>query len=276
MKKQISIIVSVLLLSTFSFCHKKENIILAELSFKKEKTKDTCDKFPEVKLYVKLINQSNDSLFIINIANKVNSAHERTMIFENYGSFENQIESSKRRVHSFIETEYKKGTIKDSFEISIPSINKRYQINNKRDTIDFIEKWDYLKEIYCSYHQLCERDSVPYTGGASKKKSKINFYLECFLKNNNIPNENYDLDLFLEEAVFLKPHETKIMVYDIGSFFLQKATYKFVFTTEKYIGYFNDRLQNESFGFLENIDTIMGYKKYVKPIISSELIIQSQ
>ncbi len=260
------------LLFILSTCeHEKRNINVAcHISIEK-KEKTSYGNLEVVFLKIAFTNKSNRSLFIPRIGS-IYYGSDYIPIHENFGSWDNAIDARIGGLNYFLNNKYKKGSVKDTFRIKLPAMTQRYYLNHQGDSIDFFTKWNELDEVYHS--DLIAGSKYPYAVPLPlpiEPKSKRHLFIEKVLNEKNIEVEDYEIEDFLKETVFLKSRETKVLEYDISSFFLQKATYEFVFkintsnSNSKYLKKIDD-----------NLSEINGFKKYSKKIESNVLVVKSE
>lgn len=259
-----------LFLIIFSCKQQEHTNVVCYISVEK-KGKTSYGNLEIVYLKVDFSNKSNDSLFITRIGSFYFEG-DYISIHENYGSWQNSIDARIGGLNYFLKNKYKKGSLKDTFRITLPAMTQRYYLNHQKDSIDFFTKESELNKVYHSAFIAGSKDpyAVPLPPPI-EPKSKEHLFIEKVLKEKNIEFKDYEIDDFLKETVFLKPGETKVLEYDISSFFLQKATYEFVFEIDPMN--VNSLTQKK---INENLDEISGYERYSKKIISNTLKIKSE
>lgn len=261
------------LLLTVCNCQEKTNNDVTTYIFIEKKGETNYGDLEIISLKIIFKNNSNNSIFLPNISNSpyFDTKVDYIPIHDNYGSYAKMIDAKIYRVNHFLKNNYKKGSVKDTFRISLPKMTQRYYLNHQGDSIDFFEREYELNEIYC-YTYIAESNdlyAIPLPP-PPKPKSQEYLYIEKVLNEKNIEIEDYVIEEFIENTIFLKPRESKTLEYDISSFFLQKATYEFVFKINsepdmvKYLKTITD-----------NIQEINGFKKYSKEIQSNTLIVKS-
>lgn len=242
------------ILVTIQSC--EEPRITADLSY-------ATPKEDSLVILVNLQNHSNKPLFLVCKANQIEIEIDNTILVNYNVSAEEEFENLKNEARIFIEANNERSSVKDTFYLTLPKVNKQFQENHLEDKVDIYDRIGNLEE---AYYVLRRNKLAP-------DPPNVNDIAEYFYTDIDVynlvrqENINDQETIFYEEVVILKPNQIKTFSINASYLLLQKATYLLSFDFKT-----NDTIFIEEGKILEKL----GFKRFKGNITSNEIEIKSE
>lgn len=156
---------------------------------------------------VQIMNVSKYAIFLPGVRTGKVILDEYFPPLANYGSPQKDAMVRIDKFNSFLERG-KEGEESDKFDITLPDLHNRYQVDSEGNEIDLFEIFSELEEIH-------ETE-----------------YARCNYGDSHVPKPSNTMDFGSNDTVWLEPGEKETLYYDVTPFFLRKGTYEFRFILE--------------------------------------------
>lgn len=213
-------------------------------------------------VWVKLQNHSDKPLFLVCKANQIETESDNLIQVNYQGSVEEEFKYLKNKSRNFIEVNDRHSSIKDTFYLTLPKINKQFQKNQFGNKVDIYDRIKNLEEAYYVLRRNKLAPEPPNVNDIAKY-----FYTDIdvynLIRQKNIDDQQ---TIFYEELVILKPNQIKTFSINASYLLLQKATYILSFDFKT-----NDTIFTEEAKMLQKL----GFKRFKGHIVSNIIEVQS-
>lgn len=209
---------------------------------------------------VNLQNQSNEALFLVCKVNQIEIQLDNSIQVNYHNSVDEEFKYLKNKSQDFIEVNNEHSSLKDTFYITLPTINKQFQKNHLGNKVDIYDRINNLEE---AYYILNRNKLAPEPPKDITKHFYTDIDVYNLVKQKNINDKETS---FYQEVIILKPNEMKTFSINASYLLLQKATYLLSFDFKT-----NDTIFIEEAEILQGL----GFKRFKGHIMSNMIEVKS-